>query len=103
MFILCRYRRNVPVMFGSLFLSRWTRFNATRAAVVADAVLCAVHDRGAVDIANHRHIHVADGAVIEEVSVVPAATFETYAEVSEAVIDSTVESDMWTPVPRVKK
>ncbi len=76
---------------------------ATATAVVADAVAGAsavrpaiVDDSAAVDVGDVSD--VGDRAVVVEVMPVPVAAEEADADVTEAVVDASVEANMGTPV-----
>src|SRR5271157_4071379 len=97
--LLCQGRgvRLSPIRF--LLRSR-PRFD-TAGAVEAD-VPRVVHDDGAVvDVGHIGHVHVDHRAVVEEGSASPLAAEETYAAVSEAVVNSAVEANMRPPVASV--
>ncbi len=95
---LSRYRRNMPVTRRRFFSSCRTRSDSTIATVVADVALVVVCHVGVVNIVNVGNIYIADGAVVEKMSVIPTPTFEARTEVAEAVIDAAVETYVWTPV-----
>src|SRR5215469_2317306 len=97
------YGRGVPFVNCSFFLGTGARFNATAAAVIADArIAVIVDDGGVVGVVNDVHIHVVDGAVVIEMIVLPAAAFIAVAEVSVAVVNSAVEADVRPPVAFMK-
>src|SRR6266436_8815251 len=99
MLSLIRYRREMSLTSEGLLLARWTRADATVSAVVADAIHGgAVDHGGVVNIVNGGDIHIGHGAVVEEPAAFPASTVVAVAEVSEAVVDAAVETDLWTPI-----
>src|SRR5580698_6674325 len=99
MFGLSRHRRDVPVALRGLFFRRGPRREPAVATVVAHpAHRCVVNDRGVVDIMNVGHVHVHHCAVVEKVAAIPTPTHETYSEITESVIDSAIEADVWTPI-----
>lgn len=78
--------------------------DAAATAVVADVVdgssaelVVVVDDGVGVDVGDGA-AYVGDGAVVEEVAVVPVAAEVAGADVSVAVVDAAVEADVETPV-----
>jgi hypothetical protein len=59
--------------------------------------------RPVIDIGDVGDIHVGYGAVVEEFATAPFTTLKAFAEVSEAVINAAVESDVRTPIARIPK
>src|SRR2546427_1638264 len=99
MLSLIRYRREMSLTSEPLLLPRRTRADATVAAVVADAVHGgAVDHGGVVNIVNGGDVHIGHGAVVEKPAAFPASAVVTVAEVSVAVIDAAVETDLRTPI-----
>src|SRR5208337_4264057 len=97
------YSRNMLLTCRDLFFRPWTRADPTIAAVEADtAHRGAVDHRGVVDVVNFSDVHVVHRTVVEKVSVVPTSTLVPFAEVSVAVTDPAIETDMWTPVAVVE-
>src|SRR5580658_7647458 len=91
-------------MFSRFFLRRRTRRDPSIASVVANAIDRGVIDHGrVVNIVHVRDIHVVDGTVVEELSTSPFATLIAIAEVAKSVVDSTVESNVRTPIADVEK
>src|SRR5580658_2452036 len=103
MLSLSRYRRDMPLVCGGLFLSGGTRVDASVAAVITDAC-----DRGVLDdprvvnVVDHRNIHVVYGRVVEKVPVVPATAFVPVTNVTEAVVDPAIKANGRTPITFVK-
>ncbi len=99
MLSLNRYRRNMLLTRRHLFFRPWTHTDSAIAAVVANPVhRGAVDHRGVVNVVNDCDVHVVYRTVVEKVSVVPTSTFVTFAVVTVAVTDPTIESDVRTPV-----
>src|SRR5579863_807777 len=93
-------RWKMPLTCSHLFFTRRTCRDPTVAAVVADSIHNGfMHHGCVVNIMNIHHVHVGDGAVIEEVSAVPSPAFEADAKVAESVGDPAVEPHVRTPVP----
>jgi len=81
----------VSVVFSLYFFSSGAVIDPAVAAVVADPIRGVVVDyRGVVNVMNVGDVHVVDGAVVEKVVAIPAATFVAVAKVAESVIDTTV-------------
>src|SRR5579864_1005136 len=94
----------MPLMCRTFLLRRRAGVHPAISAVVTDAVdrRAVVDDGRVVDVMNHRDIHVGDGTVVEEVSMVPASAFETFSEIAEAVVDPAIEADQWAPITVVE-
>ena len=56
-----------------------------------------------IDIRDIGDIHVGHRAVVEKPAAAPFTTLEAFAEVSEAVINAAVESDMRAPIAGIPK
>src|SRR5271163_845991 len=102
MLSLSRNRTNVPVVRRRLLFRTRTYVDSTIAPVEADAVDVLVDHGGVVNIVNFGDVDVHHRAVIEKVSAVPTSAFKTQTEISEAVIDPTVEANVRTPVTVVE-
>src|SRR5579883_350151 len=88
---------------GGLLLRCRLRGDTAGAAVEANAVDGAIaHYRLVVDVRDVHIPDVGDLAVIEEVPVVPIATFESGAEVAEAIVNTAIETDGRAPIARVE-
>src|SRR6516225_6628892 len=87
-------------MSSVFFLWRGTCIYAAVATVVAHAcnVSRVVDDRGVVNVVDLRDVDVVHTAVVIEVVMIPTATFVTVAEVTESVIDATIETDHRPPI-----
>src|SRR5580704_3275707 len=95
---------DVPVMLGNFFLRCGAPRDAALAAVVADVVDHFVIDDGfVVHVVNVDDVNVGHGPVIEEVSAIPAAAHEPYAEISKAIRDSAIEADVRAPISFMEK
>ena len=98
------YRRNVPSPARQSRPRPGTRVDPAVAAVVADPILCDVVDHGCVvNVVNVDDVHVVDGTVVEEMSVVPAPALVAFAEISEAVINPAIETYVRPPVAFMEK
>src|SRR5208283_3981819 len=97
---LCRYRCNVPPLPPPFLFRRRAPLDAARSAVVTDTIDgdVVVDHRLVVHVVNVDDIDIGHGAVVKEVSAVPASACETHAEIAEAVVDAAIEADMWSPV-----
>ena len=61
----------MPFTGGSFFLGGRSDIDAAVAAVKADPVHSVIDNRGVVNIVDYRDVYIVDGAVVEEVPVVP--------------------------------
>jgi hypothetical protein len=73
-------------------------------AIVADTVDCGrIIDHGCVvNIVNIGDVHVVYRTIVEEVSVVPPASFITLPEVAEPVRDPAIETNMRAPITLIE-
>src|ERR1700730_17027210 len=107
MLVLTLHRQGclVPLVHCLFFLPRRTRLNAAMSTVIADRPVV-VHDHGSV--INIRHIGDADvghGTVVIKLSSAPFPAVKSHARVAETVVNSTVETNVRSPVscmPQVK-
>jgi hypothetical protein len=100
---LRRDRSAVRFVSPGLLLRRSTRGYSTLSAVVRD-VRVIVYDHGLViDIGDVGDIHVGHRTVVEEFAAAPFAAREAFAEVSEAVINAAIESDVRAPIADIPK
>src|SRR5580658_3570065 len=93
-------RREMLIMSRSLLFRSWTRSHPAFSSVVAHSIYdgrVVDHSR-VVDVVNVGNVHIRDGAVVEKVAAVPTPTYKTIPEVSETVVDATIETDVRTPV-----
>src|SRR5438270_1251660 len=99
-------RRNwsaVRFMGPGLLLRRGTRAYSALSAVVGD-MRVVVDDHGLViDVRDVGDIHVGHRAIVKKFAAAPFAAFEAFAEVSEAVINAAIESDMRAPIAGIPK
>jgi hypothetical protein len=96
---LGRYWGSVVRACGGLFLRIRLRRYSTVATVVADAVHRRVIDHGGVvNVVNVGYIYVIHRAVIVEMVVFPTPALVTVAEVTEAIVNSTIETYPRAPV-----
>jgi len=72
--------------------------HSAASSVVADARV--IYDRHVlfIHVVYHRNVHIGYGAVIVEPPAVPVAAIVAAAGVSEAVIDTAVETDVRSPI-----
>src|SRR5271167_1128014 len=95
---LSRHGRNVFFARRGLFLRCRPCCYPTVAAVVADAVHRRVVDHGGVvNVVNVSDVYVIHRAVIVEMVVFPTPALVTVAEVTEAIVNSAIETDHWSP------
>src|SRR5712692_8806073 len=99
MFSLSGYWRDVSPTSDLFLLPRRARADPTVTAVEADPILgVPVDDGGVVNVVIEGDVHVVHRAVVEKPAVFPASAFIPVAEVSEAVVDTAVETDLRAPV-----
>src|SRR5579884_2518739 len=98
---LCR--TNVVLAFSNKFLLRRTRLDAALSAVVAYASDIHVVDDGLVHIhvLNHGCVYAVDGRVVEERATAPVSAFIARSEVSIAIVNATIETDVRSPIAGV--
>lgn len=94
-------RFDVMVPACSLFFGQGASRHSTRAAVIANLVYRHVVDDRFVVHVHVRDVHVRYAAVIAKVSVVPTTAFVAMADISEPVVDPSIEADVRAPVARV--
>src|ERR1700678_2699066 len=85
----------VPIRF---LLRSGARDDAARSV---EAGMHIVHDNGAAVNVSHVDVHVHHRAVVKESATPPLAAGETYAAISEAIVNAAVESDMRSPIARM--
>src|SRR5215472_7436925 len=106
MLILHRRGSDMAVMRSCLLNTRRPRGHSTRTTIKARMVVdhgsVVVDDRGVVvgivDDGGIGRIHIGDGAVVVIDSAAPLSAHETNSGIATAVIDSTIEPNMRTPV-----
>jgi hypothetical protein len=99
MTVLFRGHGNMALVFGEAFLAVGLGMNSSRPAVEADMVVDVLIDDGlVVDVVNHGDVDVCDGAVVKVISAAPVAAHETYARVSETIVNAAVEADVRSPI-----
>src|SRR5580704_1632039 len=94
--------RDVPFVRSSFLTRIRPRCDAARAAVEADTALIRDGYMFVVDVAIHFDIHVAHGAIVEKVAVVPTTAIIAFAAVAESIIDPAIEANLGSPVAFVK-
>src|SRR5713226_3430026 len=81
----------------SLFGRCWPRVSSARAAVKTDVVhRYVVHYGFVVNIGNA--VDVVDRPVVVKTSVIPISAFIAGTNVAEAIENSAIETDLWSPV-----
>jgi hypothetical protein len=104
MFILSGYGSDMSVSGCNLIFRPGTGVYSSIAAVVADPIdRGSIYDRGVVNVMNVYHVHIVHRTVVEEASAVPPPAFVALAEITIAVGDAAVETDMRTPVAFMEK
>lgn len=102
-FILGCYRSEVAVARRNLIFGPGTGVDSAIAAVVADSIdHRVVYYRCVVNVAHVDDVHIVHRTVIEESSVVPPSALVSLAEITVAVRDPSVETDMRAPVTFVE-
>ena len=100
---LRRHRGQVPFARCSLFCCCRLRVDSTLAAVIAHPVDGRVIDHSrVVDIVNVGDVNVVHRAVVIELAVVPASALVAVAEISVAVGDAAIETDLRSPIAFMK-
>jgi hypothetical protein len=94
---LRRHRRDVVSTGVGLLPGCGARVDAATSSVVADTI-DTINDRLLVDVVDDGDVYIVDSTVIEELSATPVTAFVAGTDVAEAVVDSTVEADVWTPI-----
>jgi hypothetical protein len=79
-------------------LRRGPRGDSAPPAVVAHPASGKLRSRIVVDIVDHRRIHVVHAAVIIQHAVIPIRAIIAASGIAETIIDSTVKSDVRTPI-----
>ena len=102
---LCWSRLETTVLRGRLFRGGWSRLDSTwtiKADVIIDRFVvdhCAVN----VGVVDDRRIHVPHRCVIPKDVGVPSAAVETGSIIAVAIVNTSVEPDVRTPVTAVPK
>ena len=89
-------------MLGSLFLAGRSRFNSAPSAVVAHSNVFSYVHSFLVHVVDLFSVYVPHRGVIEKVASLPASTGKTVPEITEPIIDSTVEAHHRSPIPCVE-
>ena len=104
MFILSGYGSDMSVSGCNLIFRPGTGVDSSIAAVVADSIdRGSIYDRGVVNVMNVYDVHIVHRTVVEEASAVPPPAFVALAEITIAVGDAAIETDMRTPVAFMEK
>ena len=98
MLSLRRYRPDMSLAPPRFFFRGRTRIDSAVTAVERDVVLIAVDHGRVVDVMNFVHVDIHDGAVVEEMSAVPASPFKTGTEIAKAVVDAAIETNVRSPI-----
>jgi hypothetical protein len=92
----------VALMSPLLFLWGRPRLNSAASAIKSDMTVIHNRDVLVINIANVNYIDVRNFAVIEEMVSLPTTSPEAIAEISEAIVDTAVESNMRSPPTRME-
>jgi hypothetical protein len=84
-----------------LLLRRRTRAYSALSTVVCHMRIVVYDDGLVINIGDVGDVNVGHRPVVEEFAAAPFAALEAFAEVSEAVVDAAVESDVRTPIADV--
>ena len=89
----------VLLVEGRSLLFRLNCTDTAVAAVEADAAVVVVYNDGpGIDVVNVNHVDVVDAAIVGEGAMIPVAALVANTTVTEAVVDTTVEAYVRTPV-----
>lgn len=88
----------VTIMVGKLFFTIRASVDAATAAVEADAAFEALINVPLVNVVDYVYVDAIDGAVVEELAPAPFASEETDAWITEAVVNSTIKTDVGPPI-----
>src|SRR5205823_4155146 len=96
---------DMALVFGAALVAIDLGADAAGTAVEADArdVTLIYDDALFVDVVNHGHVHIGDGAVVEVVASAPVAAQEANTGIAKAIVNAAVEADPWSPVAGVPK
>jgi hypothetical protein len=100
---LSRDRSAVRFVSPGLLLGRRTRGHSAASAVEGNVRAIVYDHRPVIDIGDVGDIHIGHRAVVEESAAAPFTAGETFAEVSETVINAAIESDVRTPIAGIPK
>jgi hypothetical protein len=93
---------NVPLVGRCFLLWCRPRRDSSGSAVIADPVDGnVVDDRLVVDVVNVGDVYVVDGAVVVEGSISPFPTVVTAAGITEAVVNTAIETHRRAPITDV--
>jgi len=82
----------MSIMSSSLFLGGGARLDPAVTAVVADVVPFALVHPCVVNVADFVGVHPIHRRVVEKMPVVPTSAFIAMTEVTEAIVDPTIEA-----------
>ena len=98
--------RNMLLGEHASFLERRLMLDSARPTFIGNMI---VHNRGVVNdclvhvgIVDDRSVHIDDRRVVNEVVIVPFATYEADAHVPKAVVHAAVIADVPSPIARMK-
>jgi hypothetical protein len=94
---LHRRRRDVALLSEGLLPGGGLRLNTAASSVVADTI-DGVGNRPLVDVVDDGDVYVVYSRVIEELSAIPVTAFVADTDVAVTVVNSSVETDVWTPI-----
>jgi hypothetical protein len=97
---LCRHWRTMRFTQRGQFRRPRPHLDAARSAIEAHPIdgRRVVDDSVVVDVVHNGRIHVINRAVVIEVTTVPVAALVPDANVTEAIIDPSVEADVRAPI-----
>src|ERR1700683_976162 len=97
-------RRRWRVLFMRIGFFLRSRFPSDASGTVktsARSCVVVIHHRLGVNVVDYGHIHVAYRAIVEEISALPVSTRKPDPNVTKSVINSTVETDLGSPVAAI--
>ena len=95
--LLRSYGADMPLAPSSLLRGRRASIDPTGASVKTDVVAPSVVDSLVINVVDVGDVHVHHGAVVIEAIVLPASSHKAVAEIAEAIVDSSVETDRRPP------
>lgn len=98
-----RWNRSEPLLMqDGHFRPRRPHVQPASTAVVADPVIgCVVCDAVVINVVNVSHVHIVYRAVVVERTPVPISALIPMTDVTEAVVDTSVEANVRTPISMV--
>jgi len=96
-------RGQVPLTEDGIILWTGACLDAAWASVVADSIHDPDVNSFVVDIANIDDVYARDRAIVEEPVALPSSAGIANAEITEAVNDSAVKTDLRSPITLMEK